>query len=39
MKDMPGTRLQRMAWFVGLWIASVLALGLLALLIRLALAR
>jgi hypothetical protein len=28
--------LSRLAWFIGLWLASVLALGLLAYVIRLA---
>jgi hypothetical protein len=35
---MPGPRLtSRMLWFVGLWAASVLALGIVAYAIRLAL--
>ncbi len=31
----PGGLLSRLAWFVGLWLASVLALGAVAWLIRL----
>lgn len=29
-------RLRRVAWFVGLWLAGVLALGVVTLLLRLA---
>ena len=30
----PGGRLQRLAWFAGLWLASVLALAVVAYAIR-----
>jgi hypothetical protein len=30
----PGTRASRLAWFLGLWLASVAALGLVAWAIR-----
>ena len=35
----PGTRGSRLAWFAGLWVASVAALGVVAWLIRWAIQR
>jgi hypothetical protein len=37
MPETPSPLLRRLLWFAALWIASVAAVGLLALLIRLAL--